>query len=221
MNCDVIKDLLPLYIDGCCSTESQKLVSEHLDSCHECEKLYRRMSEPVENVDQNDDGKSISDERKRDGAKKHFRVNEWKASLLQSLLLYISFLIITVGVAAEASTPLGLENDIWAFSVVVPASGFLLSLANFYFIRLYKSKRAFSIASCAATFGFTFVCFIITLIHYEGTELIFSPSLTLSERFEIFGAMISIYSVGVILTAAFCVISKIASRKYAEFLGKE
>ena len=29
-NCDIIRDLLPLYVDGVCSQESAKLVEEHL-----------------------------------------------------------------------------------------------------------------------------------------------------------------------------------------------
>ena len=28
MNCNIVKDLIPLYIDGCCSEESEKVVEE-------------------------------------------------------------------------------------------------------------------------------------------------------------------------------------------------
>lgn len=47
-SCEVIKDLLPLYIDSVCSDESKILVSEHLDECEECSEEYRRlMSKPL------------------------------------------------------------------------------------------------------------------------------------------------------------------------------
>ena len=46
--CEVIQDLLPLYIDNICSDESRRMVSEHLESCDECKKLYENMSKPVE-----------------------------------------------------------------------------------------------------------------------------------------------------------------------------
>lgn len=46
--CEVIQDLLPLYIDNICSDESRRMVSEHLESCNECKKLYENMSNPVE-----------------------------------------------------------------------------------------------------------------------------------------------------------------------------
>lgn len=39
-NCEVIQDLLPLYIDNICSEESRRIVSEHLESCNACKKIY-------------------------------------------------------------------------------------------------------------------------------------------------------------------------------------
>ena len=39
MNCDIVRDLLPLYEDGLCSEESRKAVEEHLKSCEACRKL--------------------------------------------------------------------------------------------------------------------------------------------------------------------------------------
>lgn len=39
MNCKVIEDLLPLYLDEVCSEESRKLVEEHLAECEACRKL--------------------------------------------------------------------------------------------------------------------------------------------------------------------------------------
>lgn len=42
MNCNVIKDLLPSYVDEICSPESRTLVEEHLTECEGCKKLYER-----------------------------------------------------------------------------------------------------------------------------------------------------------------------------------
>ena len=35
-NCDMIKDLLPLYADDVCSDESRKTVEEHIKECADC-----------------------------------------------------------------------------------------------------------------------------------------------------------------------------------------
>ena len=34
--CEVIKDLLPLYVDDICSEKSKDIIEEHLAECEEC-----------------------------------------------------------------------------------------------------------------------------------------------------------------------------------------
>lgn len=43
LNCNVIHDLLPLYVDQICSDESRELVDEHLMGCRDCSMLLQRM----------------------------------------------------------------------------------------------------------------------------------------------------------------------------------
>lgn len=44
IKCTVIKDLLPLYVDGVCSDDSAELVREHLRSCPQCSRLHDEMT---------------------------------------------------------------------------------------------------------------------------------------------------------------------------------
>lgn len=41
LSCEVVMDLLPLYIDGLASEDSAELVKEHLRICPNCRKYYR------------------------------------------------------------------------------------------------------------------------------------------------------------------------------------
>ena len=43
-DCDIIQDLLPLYIDSCCHPGSRELVEEHLKTCLACQKVYGEMT---------------------------------------------------------------------------------------------------------------------------------------------------------------------------------
>jgi len=43
LNCNIVKDLLPSYIDEITSEETNKEIAEHLDSCSECTNVYKRM----------------------------------------------------------------------------------------------------------------------------------------------------------------------------------
>ncbi|MGN1001361.1 MAG: zf-HC2 domain-containing protein [Oscillospiraceae bacterium] len=48
MNCEVIRDLLPLYADGLASGESCRLIEEHIKECGECRVLLEQMRAPME-----------------------------------------------------------------------------------------------------------------------------------------------------------------------------
>ena len=133
MSCDVILDLLPLYIDGCCSEESSRLVEAHLAVCEKCRDARAQMGDCVQTC------------LNSAPPKVPHRVSEWKASLLQMIMLFVSFAVVTVGVALESVTPTGAENGIWAVMLIVPATGQLLALANWFFIRVYRSRKIFSL----------------------------------------------------------------------------
>lgn len=44
LNCDIIKDLLPLYVDGVVSESSEAEIRRHLEQCASCRKEYQDMT---------------------------------------------------------------------------------------------------------------------------------------------------------------------------------
>ena len=51
-DCDMICDLLPLYIDDACSEASAKAVEEHLAECESCTSLYNDMKKAETDIGQ-------------------------------------------------------------------------------------------------------------------------------------------------------------------------
>ncbi len=47
ISCNVIGDLLPLYVDGAVSEDTKKLVEEHLAVCEECKKAAEEMEKEL------------------------------------------------------------------------------------------------------------------------------------------------------------------------------
>jgi len=43
ISCDVIRDLLPLYVDDVCSETSKRLVVEHVKKCENCRKILESL----------------------------------------------------------------------------------------------------------------------------------------------------------------------------------
>ncbi|MBR6514327.1 MAG: zf-HC2 domain-containing protein [Clostridia bacterium] len=206
MNCEIIRDLIPLYIDGCCSEESSRAVEEHLGCCSECKKLYEDMRSPSEIIVISQAPKMLS------------KLNDRKASVMQSVLLFAFFALITIGVALEARTPVGKTNGIWALNLIVPATGFMLSLANWYFVRAYKSRKSFSLFS-ALTTAFITVCGYIWSVFHYGAGLL--DIFVTSSAFETVISVMQSGGIGVLLTVVLCILSKLLSSRYAVLLGKE
>ena len=48
-DCEIIKDLIPLYVDDVCSTETKEFVEKHLKNCNECQKIFAPMEKASPN----------------------------------------------------------------------------------------------------------------------------------------------------------------------------
>ena len=46
--CDIVKDLMPLYVDNVLSDASRKYVDEHISACEDCKKKLESMSSTKE-----------------------------------------------------------------------------------------------------------------------------------------------------------------------------
>ena len=46
ITCEVVRDLLPLYVDGVLSPDSRAVVEEHLENCASCTEIYHMLNEP-------------------------------------------------------------------------------------------------------------------------------------------------------------------------------
>lgn len=204
MNCNVIMDLLPMYIDKCCSAETAELIDEHLKGCENCRRALNEMSGSEA---------EFSASAPSPSPKKPSRVNEWRASVVQSVSLFVSFALIIAGVMFEAATPMGEKNGAWLFALIIPATAFLLGLANLYFIRFYKSRKGFALASCCITLVLAALGFYWGLTHYGVIGMIGAGKLSSSLAWGI-GA-------GAGITALLCAGAALLSVFYAKALGKE
>ena len=46
MNCNIIKDLIPSYIDSICSKETVAAIEEHIEQCQKCKEMLQLMQQP-------------------------------------------------------------------------------------------------------------------------------------------------------------------------------
>lgn len=85
VNCDVIQDLLPNYIDKISSESTNELVEEHLQSCKKCQEALQSMSKDI-------DSKIIENQDDQIDYLKGFRKDKIKSNIKAVLI----FIIITI-----------------------------------------------------------------------------------------------------------------------------
>ncbi len=88
INCDIIQDLLPSYIDKTSSKASNELVENHLKKCEIC-------STVLDNMNKNIDTDLVFNQKERIDYLKGFRKNKILA-IIKAVLIFILFIILFV-----------------------------------------------------------------------------------------------------------------------------
>ncbi|MED1749580.1 MULTISPECIES: anti-sigma factor family protein [Bacillus] len=94
MSCYLIEELLPLYIEGDTSTETNKIVAEHLHSCESCRHLYQEMKEPISLMKTPDPIPYLNEkEEKRKFEKRYYGKLLCRASIVFSVVYVIMIIL--------------------------------------------------------------------------------------------------------------------------------
>lgn len=84
LECEIVQDLLPMYVDDLTSDYTSECVKAHLEECPPCQSIYEMMKdEPVEQVQQN-----VEEAKKLRWYMKKFKVINWLIGAVVALLIY-------------------------------------------------------------------------------------------------------------------------------------
>ncbi len=208
MKCEIVRDLIPLCIDGCSSEESEALVTEHLEQCRECAEVYQAMQ-------QNEPAEAVS--------LPSFEENPlrlWQATVLQSVLLFLSFAMLVFGVFLEWRIPSGFLNGSVAVGFVVPVTAFLLSLVNWNFIRFYKSKRQFQLISVLVFLILVLCADVFSAYHYGMNWSEIFADASAKDIFEFVLSPLNPFLINAAVSALMCAAVSFFSGRFGRMTGK-
>lgn len=167
--CEVIRDLLPLYVDDVCSGTSRELIEEHLQDCPECSAI-------LEKIRKNEIENNLREEKEQviEYQAKRFKRRSTTVGSVVSGLFMIPILICLIinlsvggslgwfylvlgGLAVVASwtlVPLMVQRNklFWSFCAFVLSVLFTLAVACFY-----THGNWFFLAASAVLFGFALI----------------------------------------------------------------
>ena len=162
MDCDVIRDLLPLYADDACSEKSRALVNEHLLDCADCREMLQKIKEnEIENNLKNEKTSvlqyGIRQFRKRSAAVGSAVSGAFIIPILVCLYIFgspmgwIDIVLASLCVAASVSlVPIMVQEDkfFWMFCGFTASLMLLLAV-----VCIHCRGTWFWIASSASLFG--------------------------------------------------------------------
>lgn len=89
VTCEIIEDLLPLYVDNVCSVQSRQAVEQHLQECEKCRSAFEStQAVPVPHIEPDS---PIEDKAVKNGFRK-IRIRWWATILVILALIPIAFL---------------------------------------------------------------------------------------------------------------------------------
>ncbi len=107
ISCDIIKDLLPLYIDGVCSSDSIDVIEEHLKDCPICEAEFLNLQNNTDikpEIDKDID-KAVKNANKK--------IKKGKKKVVIKTVSIIASILLVLGSICYLIVPIRLAQDVF------------------------------------------------------------------------------------------------------------
>ena len=125
ISCEIIKDLLPLYIDGVCSSDSIELIEEHFKVCHPCEEEFISLKN---NTDINPEIDRDVEKAVENANKK---IKKGKKKIVVKTLSIVSAVLLIVGIIGYLIIPVKLaQQDFYNDNLAAVSSAYEIELNN-------------------------------------------------------------------------------------------
>ena len=147
-NCDVVRDLLPLYVDDVCTPSSRAFVTEHLNACGECSALERKLRDTKY--------ESLVSAEAQDVLTRHAKKEKGaarRAGMIMAALLAFPILICAIVTAAG-------ESDFGSLLIVIAS---MMIPASFILVPLFSKKDRFLRIVTSFTASLMLVLFFVCL----------------------------------------------------------
>lgn len=154
LSCNIIKDLLPMYVDEISSEETNDCIKDHLDRCDTCKKEYYKIHKGNNSNEKNND------------------IEVFKKFKSKIILIFISFMIISIAAVSLSmiceNIKLGLHRistlEIILFVVLNISIYFMPMMALLFCWIWKKTSYGSSIYNVANSFFISLVIIVIYLI---------------------------------------------------------
>ena len=85
-DCEIVRDLIPLYVDDVCSNATKELVKKHLEKCNKCKEIF-------ETIKNNENNENSNEKESLKKFNNKIKKNKIKAIII-SLIVFVIVIIL-------------------------------------------------------------------------------------------------------------------------------
>lgn len=130
ITCEIIQDLLPLYVDGMLSDDSCHLVEEHLKGCQDCKKILEELKQELQYF-----GTAGNEDKLEKDAKTAFR--GIRRTILKKRILSVCIAVICVLAAVRVGYYFYAEKETY---ITLEDSGLVVNGDKLYATKTYYGR---------------------------------------------------------------------------------
>lgn len=151
MNCRIIEDLLPLYLEDACSEESRRAVEEHLWTCEKCRKKAKNWQMDYVTLSQKEKVQENLEEgellvKREKAIKKETRMHIFGWVILADFVLLSGILFVIIRYLIHTDLNYILQQDN-LLSISIPFVAVAVLFEGIFLVRQYILKKETTILS--------------------------------------------------------------------------
>ena len=136
-NCEIIQDLLPLYIDDVASKESRSMIEEHIKSCSDCRNMLSKMQSDGEEI-------KFKTETAEIGVLKMIKKKIMKTHVIVGIVSALLVIAAVISLATHAAGAKAIGFDFWIMGAIIAGLLFINAFFGMYNLKVTQRIKQLS-----------------------------------------------------------------------------
>lgn len=146
MTCNIVRDLVPSFVDEICSEDSRELINEHIQTCKSCRDYLESMKKPLLSIDLDNENDIIKAQKPFKKINMIFRIKICIVALAAIVMTLIGAMIaIEVRSVSDFIFPQQMavvneENDVESWEAILPDGNQYLNYNSIFYKKMITNN---------------------------------------------------------------------------------
>lgn len=146
MTCNIVRDLVPSFVDEICSEDSRELINEHIQTCKSCRDYLESMRKPLLSVDLDNENDIIKAQKPFKKINMIFRIKICIVALTAIVITLIGAMIaievrgVSDFIFPQQMAVVNKENDVESWEAILPDGNQYLNYNSIFYKKMITNN---------------------------------------------------------------------------------